>query len=100
MKTDLRIKMKKKYVCPNISLYLIVLFFCILTYATIYILIHDIIFWLYLYFFNIIYFFKYSCTNILHRRSVCTFYFYEQGATVGKKTVIKQRWNSQQIYKI
>ena len=31
-------------------------------------------FWLYLYFLNIIYFFKYSCTNIFHRRSLCTFY--------------------------
>ena len=31
-------------------------------------------FWLYLYFLNILYFFKYSCTNIFHRRSLCTFY--------------------------
>ena len=31
-------------------------------------------FWLYLYFLNMFYFFKYSCTNILHRRSHCTFY--------------------------
>ena len=30
-------------------------------------------FWLYLYFSNILYFFKYSCTNIFHRRSRCTF---------------------------
>ena len=49
-------------------------FFCILTYAIIYVLIHHIIFWLYLYFLNIIYFFKYSCTNIFHRRSLCIFY--------------------------
>ena len=42
--------------------------FCILTYAIIYVLIH--LFWLYLYFLNIIYFFKYSCTNIFHRRSL------------------------------
>ena len=47
---------------------------CILTYAIIYVLIHHIIFWLYLYFLNILYFFKYSCTNIFHRRSLCTFY--------------------------
>ena len=33
-------------------------------------------FWLYLYFLNILYFFKYSCTNIFHRRSLCTFYKY------------------------
>ena len=33
-----------------------------------------IIFWLYLYFLNILYFFKFSCTNIFHRRSLCTFY--------------------------
>ena len=45
-------------------------FFCILTYAIIYVLIHHIIVWLYLYFL----FFKYSCTNIFHRRSLCTFY--------------------------
>ena len=31
-------------------------------------------FWLYLYFLNILYFFKYSCTGIFHRRSLCTFY--------------------------
>ena len=49
-------------------------FFCILTYAIIYVLIHHIVFWLYLYFLNILYFFKYSCTNIFHRRSLCTFY--------------------------
>ena len=33
-------------------------FFCILTYAIIYVLIHHIIFWLYLYFLNILYFFQ------------------------------------------
>ena len=49
-------------------------FLCILTYAIIYVLIHHIIFWLYLYFLNIPYFFKYSCINIPHRRSPCTFY--------------------------
>ena len=49
-------------------------FFLILTYAFIYVLIHHIIFWLYLYFLNILYFFKYSCTNIFHRCSLCTFY--------------------------
>ena len=48
-------------------------FFCILAYAIIYVLIHHFIFWLYLYFLNIIYFFKYSCTNIFHRRSLCYF---------------------------
>ena len=49
-------------------------FFCILTYAIIYVLIHHIIFWLYLYFLNILYFFKYPCTNIFHRRFLCNFY--------------------------
>ena len=49
-------------------------FSCILTYAIIYVLIHHIIFWLYLYFLIILCFFKYSCTNIFHRRSLCTFY--------------------------
>ena len=38
-----------------------------------YVLIHHIIFWLYLYFINILYCFKKSCTNIFHRRSFCTF---------------------------
>ena len=32
-------------------------------------------FWLYLYFLIILNFFKYSCTNIFHRRSLCTFYY-------------------------
>ena len=31
-------------------------------------------FWRYLNFLNILYFFKSSCTNIFHRRSLCTFY--------------------------
>ena len=31
-------------------------------------------FWLYLYFLNILCIFKYSCTNIFHRRSLCVFY--------------------------
>ena len=39
----------------------------------IYVLIHHVIFWHYLCFLNILYFFKYSCTNIFHRRSLCTF---------------------------
>ena len=58
-------------------------FFCILAYAIIYVLIHHIIFWLYLYFLNIIYFFKYSYTNIFHRRSLCTFYSKVHGANMG-----------------
>ena len=45
------------------------------TYAIIYVLIHHIIFWLYLYFLNIRYFFKYSCTNIFHIHSLCTFHW-------------------------
>ena len=50
-------------------------FFCILTYAILYVLIHHIMFWLYFYFLNILYFFRYSCTNIFHRRTPCTFYY-------------------------
>ena len=46
-----------------------------LTYWIVYVLIH-IIFWLYLYFLNILYFFKCSCTNIFQRRSLCTFYLH------------------------
>ena len=58
-------------------------FCCILTYANIYVLIHHIIVWLYLYLIllNILYFFKYSCINIFHRRSLCTSY-YHQGSIV------------------
>ena len=48
-------------------------FFCILTYAII-CLDTSYHFWHYLYFLNILYFFKYSCTNIFHRRSLCIFY--------------------------
>ena len=33
-----------------------------------------IIFWLYLYFLNNLYFFKYSCTNVFHSHSLYTFY--------------------------
>ena len=43
-------------------------------YAITYVLIHHIIFWLYFYFLYILYFFKYSCANIFHRRSLYTFY--------------------------
>ena len=53
----------------------LLLHFCIMTYAIIYVSIHHIIFWLYLYFLNILYFLENSCTNILHRRSPCTFYY-------------------------
>ena len=49
-------------------------FFLYFDIAIIYVLIHHILFWLYLYFLNILYFFKYSCINIFHRRSLCTFY--------------------------
>ena len=53
-------------------------FFCILTYTFLYVLIHHIIFRLYLYFMNILYFFKFCCTNIFHRRSLYTFYLMSQ----------------------
>ena len=48
--------------------------FFVFWHMQLYVLIHHIIFWLYLHFLNILYFFKYSCTNIFHRRSFCTFY--------------------------
>ena len=38
-------------------------------------------FWLYLYFLNIVYFSEYSCNNIFHRRSLCTFYWYLSWST-------------------
>ena len=54
----------------GLTLWIIYLhFFCIFTYPIIYDLIHHIV-WLYLYFLNILYFFKHSCTNIF-----CTFYY-------------------------
>ena len=50
-------------------------FFCFLTYAIISVLIHHIIFRLYPYFLDIVlYFFKYSCTNIFYSRSLYAFY--------------------------
>ena len=45
---------------------------CVLTYAIIYVLMHQIIFRFYLLKHSL--FFKYSCTNIFHRRSLYTFY--------------------------
>ena len=68
-----RIHVATLHVAPFTNMHIFI-FFCILTYAIIYVLIHHIIFWLYLYFLNILYFFKYSCTNIFHRRSLYTFY--------------------------
>ena len=50
-------------------------FVCVLTYAIIYVLIHRINFRYYLLKYSI--FFKYSCTNIFHRRSFYTFYWCE-----------------------
>ena len=47
--------------------------FCVLTCAIIYFLIHQIIFRFCLLKYSL-FFFKYSCTNIFHRRSLCTFY--------------------------
>ena len=58
----------------GLTYWIVYLHFFILAYAIMYVLIHHIIFWLYLYFLNILYFFKYSCTKIFHRRSLCTFY--------------------------
>ena len=61
-------------IVANGLFYVYLHFFCILTYAIIYVFIHHIIFGLYLYFLNILYIFKYPCTNIFHRRSLCTIY--------------------------
>ena len=49
-------------------------FFCILAHAIIYVLIHHIIFLALSLLLKYYLFFKYSCTNIFHRRSLCTFY--------------------------
>ena len=63
-------------------------FCCILTYAIIYVLIHHIVFRLYLFFLNIVlYFFKYSCTNIFHRRSLYTFYCQATSANTPRKII-------------
>ena len=48
----------------GLTLWIINLIFCVLTYAINNVLIHQIIFGLT--FLNILYFFKYSCTNIFH----------------------------------
>ena len=65
---------------------------CILTYAIIYVLIHHIIFRLYRYFLNIVlYFFKYSCTNIFHRRSLYT--FYQRSSSVSPSAVCHEIWS-------
>ena len=67
-------------------------FVSILTYAIIYVLIHHIIFWLYLYFLNILYLFKYIYTNIFHRRSLCNFYSFRLGLPfVGRSREISFR---------
>ena len=64
-------------------------FFCILTYAIIYVMIHHIIFWLHLYFLNILYLFKYSCSNMFHRRSLCTFY-----SLWGRAAMVTLNWGN------
>ena len=49
--------------------------FCILIHAIVYVL-HHMIFQLYIYILNsFVFFIKYSCTNIFHRRSLYTFYY-------------------------
>ena len=53
----------------GLTLWIMNLICCVLIYAIIYVLIHQIIFRFYL-----LYFFKYSCNNIFHRRSLNTFY--------------------------
>ena len=50
-------------------------FFCILTFAIIFVLIHHIILTLSLLLIYILYSFKYPCTKIFHRRSLCTFFW-------------------------
>ena len=58
----------------GLTFWVVYLHFFFLAYAIIYVLIHHIIFWLCLYFLNILYFFKLSCTNNFHKRSLCTFF--------------------------
>ena len=58
----------------GLTYWIVYLHFCVLWHMQLYVLIHHIIFWLYLYFLNILYFFKYSCTNIFHWCSLCTFH--------------------------
>ena len=72
--------------------------FCILTYA---ILRNDTPyhFWLYLNFLNILYFFKYSCANIFHRRSLCTFHMKAQTIRpLGMWKWNKSKWVVTHIY--
>ena len=58
----------------SLTYWIVYLHFFVFWHMQLYVWIHHIIFWLYLYFLNILYFSKYSCTNIFHRRSLCTFY--------------------------
>ena len=39
-------------------------------------------------FLNILYFFKYSCTNIFHRRSLYTFYWFREGLGITRQQTI------------
>ena len=87
--TFLKSTLKQQFSCGFDIMDSIYSFFCILTYAIVSVLIHHIIFRLDLYFLNIVlYFFKYPCTNIFHRRSLCTFYSNKIGHYSGRKEVI------------
>ena len=68
------------------------IFIFVFWHMQLYVLIHHIIFWLYLYFLNILYFFKYSCTNIFHRRSLCTFYACSTIQWLIKVRLILETW--------
>ena len=57
----------------GLTWWIVNLFLCVLTYAFIYVLIHRIIFFGFTSL-NILYFFKYPCTNIFHRRNLYIFY--------------------------
>ena len=69
--------------------------FCILTYAILYILIHHIIFWLWFYFWNVLYF---SSTPVFHRRSLCTFYWHGSILTVYKVFVLLKNLQTKSIW--
>ena len=89
---------KQQFVCRFDIMDSISSIFCILTYAIIYVLLHHIIFRRYLCFLKILYIFKYTCTNIFHRRSLYTFYnmawiFWILSASNIEKHVIFFRFN-------
>ena len=73
--------------------------FLVLWHKQLYMSWDHIIFRLYLYFLNdVLYFFKYSCTNIFHRRSLYTFYYYQNGM-IWFSILVEYVWSYDRLHK-